>query len=75
MKHFRNLLSPTVQTSANIVGHSPVFPNIQLKYNTDLFVMSELKDAVKALGNGKAPEIDNMTNEILKLEDLHSMIL
>ena len=75
VEHFRNLLSPTVQTSPSRVVHPPVFPNIRLNYNAQSFVMSELKDAIKALGNGKAPGIDDMTNEVLKLEELHPIIL
>ena len=75
VEHFRKLLSPTVQiTSGNIV-HPPVFPDIQLDYKSDLFDMSELKLAIKALSNGKAPGVDSITNELLKLEDLHPIIL
>ena len=75
VEHFRKLLSPTVQSTNRRVVHPPVLPSIHLDYNTDPFSTSELKSAVKSLSNGKAPGIDGMVNELLKLEDLHPLIL
>ena len=74
-EHFRKLLSPAVQTSTRRVEHPPVLPNIQLAYNSDSFVMSELKSVIKSLSTGKASRIDGMVIELLKLEDLHPLIL
>ena len=75
VEHFRKLLSPTVPTSSKRVVHAPILPNVQLVFNTSPFIMSELKSAVKSLSNGKATGLDGIPNEILKLDDLHQLVL
>ena len=74
VEHFKKLLSPAVQTNTRKVVHPPAL-NIHLAYNTESFSMAGLKSAVKSLSNGKAPGIDGMVNELLKLEALHPLIL
>ena len=75
VEHFQKLLSPAVKSSGKKVVHAPALPGVQLGYDTSPFVMSELKSAVKSLSNGKASGLDGLPNELLKLDDLHQLIL
>ena len=52
-----------------------VLPGVQLVFNTALFAMSELKAAVKALSNGNVSGLDGLSNEVLKIDGLHQLIL
>ena len=75
VSHFKKLLSPTVSPNTRKVVHNPVFPGVNLGFKTDLFTMDELRIAVSSLENGKAPGIDGLINEILKLTDFHPILL
>jgi hypothetical protein len=75
VSHFTKLLSPTVAPEKKKVVHNPVFPGIHLPFNTALFTIEEIQVAVSSLECGKAPGIDGMINEILKINDFHPMLL
>jgi hypothetical protein len=75
-EHFTKLLSPSTPTlPKKSIVHDNVFPDLQLKYNTNHFTISKFESAVKKLCNNKAPRIDKIKNEILKLHELHPLIL
>jgi hypothetical protein len=73
--HFKQLLSPIVAPSVKKVVHPNVLPNIKLVYNTKLFTLDELKFATKAMQDRKAAGVDEMVNEILKLDEFHPVLL
>jgi hypothetical protein len=75
VSHFTKLLSPTVAPEKNKVVHNPLFPGIHLPFNTALFTIEEIQEAVSSLECGKAPGIDGMINEILKINDFHPILL
>ena len=75
VEHFRKLLSPSVISLEEKIVHKSVLPDVKLKYNVDPFSMNELKAAVASVSVGKASGVDGMINEILKLNDLHPVLL
>ena len=52
-----------------------MLPNIKLVHNTKLFTLDELKFATKAMQDRKAAGVDEMVNEILKLDEFHPVLL
>ena len=75
LTHFKQLLSPCVTVSVKKVVHPNAFPDIRLDYNTGLFTLAELKSATKSMSDGKAAGVDELINEILKLVELHPILL
>ena len=73
--HFKQLLSPGVTPSVKKVVHPNVFPGIKLDYNVELFTLNELQSATKSMSDGKAAGVDELINEILKLEEFHPLLL
>ena len=67
--HFKQLLSPGATPNIKKDLHPNILPNIKLDYNVELFTLSELKSATKSMSDGKAAGVDELINEVLKLEE------
>ena len=73
--HFSKLLSPDTSNAVkpDLVGTHSDFAHCY--FNTSPFVLSELQAAVKSLVCGKACGLDGVVAEVLKLEELHPVLL
>ena len=75
VSHFKQLLNPVILPVPEKVVHPNILPDINLVYNDQLFTLDELKIAIKAMQDGKAAGVDELSNDQLKLEDLHPILL
>jgi len=75
LAHFKKLLSPEVIPNKRAVTHSNVLSDIRLSYKISEFDTKELQFAVKSLCNNKDTGVDQMCNEILKLDQFHQLVL
>ena len=73
--HFKQLLSPSGAPSVKNVIHPILFPDIKLDFNTESFTLTELKFAAQAMRDGKTAGVDELINEILKLDEFHPLLL
>jgi len=77
--HFKNLLSPENDEH----DQSPVIlPKTfndsdfkTCKYNTSKFTISELSLCIESLNNNKATGVDNISAEVLKVKEIHPILL
>ena len=71
--HFKNLLSPEVVPSFIDLQLPKLVSGVNFKVNE--FDATELKIAISSFKNNKSCGIDNITSEILKIEELHPFLL
>ena len=73
--HFETLLSPADSTASKVPFHcEPVFQTPP-QFEQGPITSEELDSAVKALRTGRAPGLDQVTAESLKLPELHEELL
>lgn len=73
--HFNNLLNPVADplTTPSLTGIHSDFRNC--KFTSSPFTLSELQASAFERSNDKAPGLDEMVAEIVKLPELHSYFL
>ena len=73
--HFETLLSPADSTASKVPFHcEPMFQSPP-QFEQGPITSEELDSAVKALRTGRAPGLDQVTAESLKLPELHEELL
>jgi hypothetical protein len=73
---FKQLLNPNpINSIPEKVVHPNAFPDKNLDYNVQLFTLVELKTAIKAMQDEKAAGVDDLVNDVLKLSELHPILL
>ena len=75
--HFETVLSSAQhpEHAANLPGPAIVFPYVHNEFKTSPFTMYELKEAIAGMSSGKAPGIDNITAEELRMPALFNPTL